>query len=169
MPLDDLKAKREALVQPGPSSRTGKLVAFYTRIMPRVVDAERCEVFVRDPERDEVWLKAGTGVPEQENPVPGEGSVVGDVIATGEPVIVSDPGTKPADRDGAGESNEVEARNVLCVPIKSSIRNEVIGAFQFQNKLNGREFTDEDENGGEKMVHVSGRFAAAAELNSATL
>jgi hypothetical protein len=25
------------------------------------------------------------------------------------------------------------------------------------------------ENGGEKMVHVSGRFAAAAELNSATL
>jgi hypothetical protein len=26
-----------------------------------------------------------------------------------------------------------------------------------------------DENGGEKMVHVSGRFAAAAELNSATL
>ena len=27
----------------------------------------------------------------------------------------------------------------------------------------------ESENGGEKMVHVSGRFAAAAELNSATL
>ena len=143
--LDDLKAKRDALVEADLPANTGKLLSFYTRIMPKVTDSERCSVFIHDPERDKVWLKAGTGVQEQEIEVPKEGSVVGEVIASGETVVVSGLDTKSGAHKMADEKTGFVTRNILCVPIKSSIRNEITGAFQLLNKMNGQEFTDEDK------------------------
>ncbi len=142
--LNNLKAKRETLIATDHSAQTGRLLSFYTRIMPKVLDAERCSVFIHDPEGDKVWLKAGTGVQEQEIAVPTEGSVVGEVIASGEPVVVSDLDTKPGAHKATDEKTGFVTRNILCVPIKSPVRNEVTGAFQLLNKLNDREFTDED-------------------------
>ena len=142
--LDQLKAKRDALIETDHPAKTGKLLSFYTRIMPKVTDSERCSVFIHDPERDKVWLKAGTGIQEQEIEVPKEGSVVGEVISSGEPVVVSGLDTKSGAHRETDEKTGFVTRNILCVPIKSLIRNEVTGAFQLLNKMNDREFTDED-------------------------
>ena len=143
--LDRLKAKREGLFESGHSAKAGKLLSFYTRIMTRVTYTERCSVFIHDPERDTVWLKAGTGVQEQEIEVPKQGSVVGEVIGTGKPVIVSDLDAKSGAHKTTDEKTGFVTRNILCVPIKSAIRNEITGAFQLLNKMNGQEFTDEDK------------------------
>jgi GAF domain-containing protein len=112
--------------------------------MTKVTDSERCSVFIHDPERDKVWLKAGTGVGEHEIEVPKEGSIVGQVIASGEPVVVADLDTTAGTHKEVDEQTGFVTRNILCVPIKSPTRNEVTGAFQLLNKMNGQEFTDED-------------------------
>ncbi len=142
--LDQLEAKWDTLIEADHSANTDKLLSFYTRIMPKLIGTERCSVFIHDPESDEVWLKAGTGVQEHEIAVPREGSVVGEVIASGEPVVVSDLDNKSGAHKAADEKTGFVTRNILCVPIKSPTRNEVTGAFQLLNKLNDREFTDED-------------------------
>ena len=142
--LEQLKAKRETLIEADQPAKTGKLLSFYTRIMTKVTDSERCSVFIYDPEKDRVWLKAGTGVQEQEIEVPKEGSVVGEVIASGKPVVVSGLETQSGTHKMADEKTGFVTRNILCVPIKSQVRNEITGAFQLLNKMNDQEFTDED-------------------------
>lgn len=155
--LDQLKASREALLETDQPVETGKLLSFYTRIMTKVTDTERCSVFIHDPEGGKVWLKAGTGVQEHEIEVPKEGSVVGQVIASGETVVVSGLETQSGAHKDADERTGFVTRNILCVPIKSSIRNEVTGAFQLLNKMNGQEFTDEDISLAEELaVHLQG-------------
>ncbi len=142
--LDHIKAKREILAEVYPSADGSTLLSFYTRIMPKVVDAERCSVFIHDAEKDKVWLKIGTDVTQQAFEVPKRGSVVGDVIASGMPAVVSGLDAKAGAHNAIDEITGFVTRNVLCVPIRSPVRNEVTGAFQLLNKLNDREFTRED-------------------------
>ena len=142
--LDQLKSSRETLLETDHPAKSGKLLSFYARIMTKVADTERCSVFIHDPKGGKVWLKAGTGVQEHEIEVPTEGSVVGEVIASGETVVVSDLETQSGAHKETDEKTGFVTRNILCVPIKSSIRNEITGAFQLLNKVNGQEFTDED-------------------------
>ena len=133
-----LRDKQQAL------DTTGNLLPFYIQIMTKVADCERCSVFMNDPTSGKAWLKAGTGVKEAEIEVPKDGSVVGKVIASGEPIIVSDLGAKEGAHKNVDEKTGFVTRNILCAPIKSQSRNEVTGAFQLLNKTNGAEFTDED-------------------------
>jgi len=159
--LDRLKAKREALFETGHPAKAGKVLSFYTRIMTKVTDSERCSVFIHDPERDKVWLKAGTGVHEHEIEVPKEGSVVGEVIASGKPVVVSGLDAKSGAHKTVDEKTGFVTRNILCVPIKSPVRDEITGAFQLLNKMNDQEFTDEDISLAEEIAeHLQGEVDA---------
>lgn len=142
--LDRLKAKRVAAFATDPSVKSGKILSFYTRIMTKVTDSERCSVFILDPEKDTIWLKAGTGVKEYEIEVPKRDSVVGKAISSGKPVVVSELDTKSGAHKSVDEKTGFVTRNILCVPIKSPTRNEITGAFQLLNKRNDRGFTDED-------------------------
>ena len=125
-------------------ARREKLLAFYTRIMTRAVGAERCSIFIHDPDKDRIWLKTGTGVKEAEIVVAKEGSLVGKAIATGQTVHLA--GLEHI--DGAHKSVDQKTgfvtRSILSVPIKSPNRGEVTGAFQMLNKQGGQDFTAED-------------------------
>lgn len=143
--LHELRRRRDALFQGDQSQRAGKLLEFYTRIMTKVTDSERCSVFINDPRTDRVWLKAGTGVQEHEIEVPREGSIVGQVIASGKPIIVTDLEMKSGAHKLVDQKTGFVTRNVLCVPIMSPDGGEVTGAFQVLNKHNGKDFTEEDK------------------------
>lgn len=139
-----LKDRRKAYFgsdQPG--SREGVL-SFYTRVIPKVTDAERCSIFINDPDKHQIWLKVGTGVKEAEIAVPTEGSVVGDVIKSGKTMIVTDLEHKKGAHKEVDQKTGFVTRNLLCVPIVSKSRNEVTGAFQILNKKNNQQFTAED-------------------------
>jgi len=142
--LDRLRAKREAVHQSDRRAESEKLISFYTRLVTKATDAERCSVFIHDPEKGNVWLKAGTGVAEHQIEVPKEGSVVGKVISSGEPVIVTDLNAKEGVHKEVDHETGFVTRNILCVPIKSPSREEITGAFQLLNKEDGAEFTQED-------------------------
>jgi len=143
--LRELRSRRESLYQGDQSQRAGKLLEFYTRIMTKVTDSERCSVFINDPAHDRVWLKAGTGLKEADIEVPREGSVVGQVIASGEPIIVTDLQMKSGVHKQIDQKTGFVTRNILCVPIKSEERGEVTGAFQILNKQHSGDFTEEDK------------------------
>ena len=143
--LHELRRMRDAVYQGDQSQRAGQLLEFYTRMMTKVTDAERCSVFINDPSHDRVWLKSGTGLRESEIEVPREGSIVGQVIASGEPIVVTDLQMKSGAHKAVDEKTGFVTRNILCVPIRSPGRNEVTGAVQILNKRNNNDFTEEDK------------------------
>ncbi|RLC67355.1 MAG: hypothetical protein DRI48_02510 [Chloroflexi bacterium] len=71
---------------------------------------------------------------------PGQG-IVGYVVQTGEPKLVNDIERDPHFQAEVDEESGFTSRTILCVPLK--IRDEVIGAIEVINKLDG-EFTERD-------------------------
>jgi len=139
-----LREKREGVFDSIHSAETDKLFSFFTRIVAKVTSSERCSVFIYDPANHKVWLKAGTGVQEHGIEVPIEGSVVGKVISSGEPLVITNRDDIPGATRDTDEKTGFMTRNILCVPIRSPRRSEITGAFEILNKENGAEFTDED-------------------------
>lgn len=142
--LEKLKAKRTSSPGTNRAAEALKLLPFYVRLMTKLAYCERCSVFINDPAQDRVWLKTGTGVDEQQIEVPREGSVVGDVIASGKSVIVNNLDSRDGAHKDVDEKTGFTTRNILCVPIKSASRDEVSGAFQLLNKSNGEDFTEDE-------------------------
>ena len=142
--LDRLAAKRAASFDTDRAARADRLLRFYTKIVAKVVDAERCSVFINDPQHDKIWLKAGTGLAEHDIEVPAEGSIVGTVIQSGQPLIQ----TGLDNQEGAHKATEAKTgfvtRNVLCVPITRPDHQETVGAIQVLNKQNNEEFDNAD-------------------------
>ena len=125
-------------------ARREKLLAFYTRVMSQAVGAERCSIFIHDPDKDRIWLKSGTGVGEAEIVVPKEGSIVGRAIASGRTVHIVNLESTDGAHKAVDQQTGFVTRTILSVPIKSANRDEVTGAFQLLNKKDGREFSAED-------------------------
>ncbi|MBM3580600.1 MAG: GAF domain-containing protein, partial [Alphaproteobacteria bacterium] len=125
-------------------ARREKLLDFYTRIMTRAVGAERCSIFIHDPDKDRIWLKTGTGLQEAEIVVPKEGSLVGKAVATGRTVHVTGLEREAGAHKAADAKTGFVTKSVLSVPIKHPSRGEVTGAFQLLNKQGGGEFTFDD-------------------------
>lgn len=139
--LDRLRDINQSADDP---SRRGKMLAFYTRMMTRAVGAERCSIFIHDPDKNRIWLKTGTGVGEAEIVVAKEGSLVGKAVASGQTVHVTGlEHTEGAHKEVDRKTGFV-TRSVLSVPIKSPSRGEVTGAFQLLNKRDGANFSAED-------------------------
>src|SRR5262249_28637148 len=136
------------------TSRANSLLDFYTHIMTKVTESERCSVFINDPQHDRVWLKAGTGLHEADIEVPREGSIVGQVISTGKPLIVTGLEMKSGAHRQTDAKTGFVTHNILCVPIRNDT-GEVTGAFQVLNKLHEGEFTEEDRS---MAIEVAGHL-----------
>lgn len=130
------------------------LLTFYVKIIPIVVNAERCSIFIHNPATREIWLKCGTGVTEREIRVDREApSVVGNVIDTGEHKIVNGLEKKNGVHKEIDQVTGFETHNILSVPIKSLDGKEVMGAVQVLNKKGGANFSDDDLKLVEEMAH----------------
>ena len=152
--IKTLDEKRQYLDADWEESGNHSLLDFQVKIMPQVIDAEQCSIYIQDPMQQSVWLKAGTGAQEEEIEVPtDDGSIVGNVIATGEPTILH--GLNEA--DGAQRNIDVDsgfvAKNVMCIPIKSLDGKDVTGAIQLLNKKADEMFSDADLAELEEMAH----------------
>ena len=143
--LQRLGAKRDSGLRSSDSDATAKLLKFYTRVAKRVLDAERCSIFIVDPENRTVWLKAGTQLTEHDIEVPTEGSVVGQVIESGQIVR----GTDMQHQEGAHRATDSQTgfvtRNMLCVPVSEPGLGETVGAIQVLNKAGNGDFSSADE------------------------
>ena len=136
------------------ASENKALLDFYIKIMPKVLDAERCSIFIYDPESKVIWLKGGTQVKERDIEVTGEyDSVVGNVIETGNYRIVDRLNGKNGIHQEMDEKTGFKTHNILCIPIRSLDGKKITGAVQILNKKDGKAFNDEDRIQLEEMAH----------------
>ena len=136
------------------ASENKALLDFYIKIMPKVLDAERCSIFIYDPESKVIWLKGGTQVKERDIEVTGEyDSVVGNVIETGNYRIVDRLNGKNGIHHEMDEKTGFKTHNILCIPIRSLDGKKITGAVQILNKKDGKAFNDEDRIQLEEMAH----------------
>lgn len=142
--LDRLGAKRDAILDTDRKERSGKLLTFYTNIVRKIAGAERCSIFVLDPTTDKIWLKSGTGLVEHDIEVSREGSIVGQVIETGEPVILSDLEHKEGAHKATDAQTGFVTHSIMCVPILSPDVDQIVGALEALNKQGAGEFSEED-------------------------
>ena len=128
--LDELSSRQQLLSDELDPTRESKFLEFYVRMIPRMLNAERCSVFIHDVVNGKIWLKAGTALQERGIEVSVKNSIVGEVISSGKPVITSDLQS----RDGAHKTIDTTTgfvtREIICVPIRGADGTKVTGAIQ---------------------------------------
>jgi transcriptional regulator with GAF, ATPase, and Fis domain len=119
-------------------------VTFYIRILPKLMNVERCTLFIMEIGSNKICSIFGTGLSERQIEPPLEGSIVGRVISSGKSCIENDLRSHPGFHIYMDEQTGFISRNMLCSPIKSISGNAVTGAIELLNKNNGGSFNEED-------------------------
>ena len=70
--LDKIKAKQRLINSYWDESTNEDLIGFYARVVANISDAERCSIFIYNPEADTLWLKTGTDLQKPKIEVPKE-------------------------------------------------------------------------------------------------
>lgn len=107
------------------------------------IQADRCSVFLYDKKNNELWSKVALGMDSQEIRFPVDKGLAGHVVKTGQTINIKDAYSDDRFNKEIDLQTGYKTKTILCMPIKN-LKQEIIGAFQVLNKLNG-EFSDEDE------------------------
>jgi HD-GYP domain-containing protein (c-di-GMP phosphodiesterase class II) len=123
----------------------------------RVVEAERCTLFILDRQKDELWSRVAQGASGEIRLPLGQG-ISGSVAKTGEVVNLLDAYTDPRFDREWDQKQGYRTRSVLCVPMRDT-KGQVTGVLQALNALDGA-FDDEDV---ELLLALGGQAAQAIE------
>lgn len=130
------------------------LLQFYVKIIPRALNAERCNIFIYDPAAKVIWLRIGTGLDEEAINIGEEDeSILGEVIKTGKHKVVHKIASAGEIHKQIDEKAGLVTRDILAVPIMSVEGNQVMGAVEILNKSDGSQFTDADRALLQEMAH----------------
>ena len=152
--IDQLNQKRNYLDADLDTSGKISLLEFYVKIVPKVLNVERCSIFIYDPDSKTIWLKCGTELEERDIEVTTEyDSVVVNVITTGQHKVVTGLDKRNGVHKQTDESTGFVTRDIMCIPIKSLNGTEVTGAVEILNKKGGVAFNDDDRMLLEEMAH----------------
>lgn len=127
-----------------------------------LTETEASSVLLVDRKSGQLHFEAATNLPGVRSiVVPMEGSVAGQVVQTGKPLVVPDVSrnTRSAYRQTDKQSGLI-TRSIMAVPLIA--RSKVIGVLEAMNKREGNDFTDEDL----ELLSVLGDQAAVAVQNA---
>lgn len=110
----------------------------------KVLNADRCSVFLLDKDRHELWSKVALGLNSEEIRFSADKGFAGHVVKTGEIIRIKDAYNDTRFNREIDKHTGYKTYNLLCMPVRN-IKYEIIGAFQVLNKLDG-DFTEADEN-----------------------
>lgn len=119
------------------------LLKVITEETKAAIQADRCTVFLYDRKDNELWSKVALGMDSQEIRFPADKGLAGHVVKTGETINIKDAYQDDRFNKEIDLQTGYRTKTILCMPIKN-LKQEIIGAFQVLNKLNG-EFLEEDE------------------------
>ncbi len=126
----------------------------------KVVDADRCSIWIVDRERGEIWTKVAHGLAkEQKIRIPLGAGIAGQVAATGKTINIPDAYADTRFNRQVDKDTGYHTRNILGVPMRYTT-GEVTGVLQALNKLSGEAFTDEDA---ELLLALGANAASAIE------
>ncbi|MHB8879188.1 MAG: GAF domain-containing protein, partial [Myxococcaceae bacterium] len=123
----------------------------------KVVEAERCSLFVLDREKNELWSRIAQGS-SSEIRVPVGSGIAGAVAATGAVINIKDAYADERFNRSFDMSTGYRTHTILCVPMRDT-KGDVTGVIQALNATDGA-FDSEDE---ELLTALGGQAAAAIE------
>lgn len=107
-----------------------------------LLQCDRSSIFVWDVPRKEVIACPALGVEDHVLRIPDDKGIVGDVIHSGEAVIVNDAYNDSRFDKSVDKQTGYRTESLLCVPIRNT-QDKIIGAFEVMNKK--AEAFDEDD------------------------
>lgn len=105
----------------------------------KVIGAERCSVFIYNPQTQMLWTTLSDGV--EKIMIHADEGIAGSTITERKPVIVNDPYKDPRFLAKIDHETGYVTKNIASVPVFGSTR-KIIGVLQLLNK-NG-EFDEDD-------------------------
>lgn len=134
-----------------------ELLPLILREAARVVEADRCSLFILDRARGELWSRVAQGA-KQEIRVPLGQGIAGSVAQTGTILNLLDAYEDPRFQRDWDIKTNYRTKSVLCVPMRDT-HGEVTGVIQALNATDGA-FDAEDE---ELLIALGGQAAQAIE------
>ena len=150
---EELRKRNERLNADWSAGEQSALLNFYVKVMTRMLNAERCSIFISDPATSKLWLKCGTGMTERGIEVGAGDSVVGKVVSSGNPVILHGLEAHTGAHKVVDAATGFVTRSMVCIPIRTLDGTRIAGAVQVLNKGGGGTFTDEDRAALEETGH----------------
>jgi transcriptional regulator with GAF, ATPase, and Fis domain len=132
--IQELKSRLSQVSRAWTAADYREFLNLFIEMLPRVFQAERCTVFIREPGRERICSLFGTGLEEREIEPPPDDSIVGRVIASGEPAVENELQSRRGFHKRVDEEMGFTTRSILCVPIVSATGYGVTGAVQILNK-----------------------------------
>ncbi|EFN85732.1 cGMP-dependent 3',5'-cyclic phosphodiesterase isoform X2 [Harpegnathos saltator] len=128
----------------------GDLTDLLREIMAEVrklTNAERCSLFLLDPDQQDLVAKVFDGLSTKENAnemrIPIGQGIAGHVATSGKLLNIRDAYNHPLFYRGVDELTGFRTRNILCFPIRDE--KGIIGVAQLCNKMDGLYFDVSDE------------------------
>jgi len=129
-------------------------VVFYSKVLPKLMGAERCTIYLLESGSKRICSMFGTGLEKMEIEAPLEGSIVGRVISSGVSIIENDLDSQDGYHTQIAEQTGYICTSVLCAPINGKGEQRVYGAVQLLNKVNGGRFNENDRLLLEEVVNL---------------
>lgn len=114
------------------------------RIATSLTATEASAILLLPKTSGELYFQTATGEAKDKLSkivVPIEGSIAGEVVTTGYPMVVNDARHDPRHYGLVDDATHFSTRSILAVPLVA--KGKIIGAVEVLNKLDG-EFTDDD-------------------------
>lgn len=118
-------------------------LSFYVRIMPKIMNAERCTIYIIEMGTEKIWSVFGTGIEKMQIQPPRKGSIAGETISSGKGIIKNDLDKSEGYHSQVDAKTGFVTRNIVCYPIRNLTGYSVTGAIQILNKKSGS-FTKEN-------------------------
>ena len=118
-------------------------LAFYVRLLPDLLQAERCTIYIIALGTRQICSMFGTGIEKMQIQPPRRGSVAGEAISSGKGIIRNDLAGAGGYHTKVDAETGFVTRNTMCYPIHSITGHGVAGAVQILNKQQGG-FTADD-------------------------
>lgn len=152
--LHELKEKQLQIETAWRKTGNREFLEFMVELLPRALNAERCSIFINNPDNNNVWIQCGTGLQEKQISVPKDSSVVGKVIASGEIIMENNLANQVGAHDTVAFKTGFTAKSTICVPVMGAKTKQVAGAIQVLNKLNTQsDFSEDDIEIVKKLAH----------------
>ena len=155
--VDKLQAILEVAKAMAAAHSLDALLPLILREAARVVEADRCSLFILDRQRNELWSRVAQGA-KQEIRVPLGQGIAGSVAQSGEVVNLRDAYDDPRFNRDWDVKTDYRTKAILCVPMKDT-HGEVTGVIQALNAADGA-FDEEDV---ELLIALGGQAAQAIE------
>ncbi|GAB4228920.1 MAG: HD-GYP domain-containing protein [Calditrichia bacterium] len=119
----------------------------------KILQADRCTVFLVDDETNELWSFVAMGLKGGEIRFPKDKGIAGHVAVTGEILNIPDAYKDERFNPDIDKKTGYRTKSMLTMPMRNQA-GEIIGVFQVLNKHDGP-FTTEDEEVLDAISHIA--------------